>query len=112
MCFEYLSACIFQIAPTDDSWSKESIDRFKEFQASGVETQIKSKDYVYGVQLVQLLECEFSDYSLDIAESFCLDGLAISLNVSIVCHVSILTFGIIRHGSTKSSIVQNTLDCK
>lgn len=77
---------LFQIASTNDSWSHESIERFKEFQNYCIETIVKSREYyAYGVQLIAKLSADnsFADnFSVDVAQALCLDGFAISLNVS------------------------------
>lgn len=77
-----INCYLYGIAPTDDSWSEKSVERFKEFQNCCIETIVKSKDHLYGVQLVAKLSADSftEDYSVDIAQALCLDGLAISLN--------------------------------
>lgn len=47
---------------------------------------MKSREYTYGVQLIVKLSADSSftdDFSVDVAQALCLDGFAISLNVSI-----------------------------
>ena len=80
----YIKYSLLQIASANDSWSQESIQRFKEFQNYCIETIVKSREFAYGVQLTAKLSAEsFSDdFSVDVAQALCLDGFAISLSVS------------------------------
>lgn len=74
--------CLFEISPVDGAWTQSSIEKLKEFQNNTLETHIKSSKYCtngykYAVQLIATLSAHFNeDFSCDIAQALCLDGLA------------------------------------
>lgn len=70
--------------PTENSWSDDCIEKLKEYQNLSIETTVKAKENLYGVQLVVKLSADLDeDISIDLAQSLCLDGLALSIDVSI-----------------------------
>ncbi|GFU33063.1 uncharacterized protein NPIL_512161 [Nephila pilipes] len=74
--------CLFEITPVDGTWTQSSIEKLKEFQNNTLETHVKSlkcctNGYIYAVQLIATLSAHFNeDFSCDIAQALCLDGLA------------------------------------
>ncbi|GIY56985.1 uncharacterized protein CEXT_142111 [Caerostris extrusa] len=71
------------ILPINGSWTHTSIKKLKEFQNNTLELHIKAfkfcKDsYKYIVQLIATVSTFFNeDFSCDIAQALCLDGLAV-----------------------------------
>ncbi|GFW87193.1 uncharacterized protein TNCV_5125471 [Trichonephila clavipes] len=73
---------LFEITPVDGTWTQSSIEKLKEFQNNTLETHVKSlkcctNGYKYAVQLIATLSAHFNeDFSCDISQALCLDGLA------------------------------------
>ncbi|XP_055932384.1 tudor domain-containing protein 6-like isoform X2 [Argiope bruennichi] len=81
--------CLSDIIPINGAWTRSSVDKLKEFQNNTLETHVKSlkssdTGYKYAVQLIATISALFSeDFSCDIAQALCIDGLAIFDEVSL-----------------------------
>ncbi|GBN93136.1 hypothetical protein AVEN_232036-1 [Araneus ventricosus] len=74
--------CLSDVIPFNGIWTQSSVDKLKEFQNNTLETHVKSlksseTGYKYAVQLIAKISARFSeDFSCDIAQALCIDGLA------------------------------------
>ncbi|CAL1262944.1 unnamed protein product [Larinioides sclopetarius] len=74
--------CLSDVIPFNGIWTQSSVDKLKEFQNNTLETHVKSlksseTGYKYAVQLVATISACFSeDFSCDIAQALCIEGLA------------------------------------